>query len=146
MQAGIPHWIDGKARDGQSGRYGAVFDPATGTQRARVAFADSAEVDAAVAAARAAFPAWRDTPITQRTQILFRFRSAIEEAQEELAAVIAAEHGKTRPDARGEVLRGLESVEFACGIAQLLKGENSVQVSTGVDLASVREALGVVGC
>ena len=146
MQASIPHWIDGKARDGQSGRYGAVFDPATGTQQARVAFADSAEVDAAVDAARAAFPAWRDTPITQRTQILFRFRSGIEEAQEELAAVIAAEHGKTRPDARGEVLRGLESVEFACGIAQLLKGENSVQVSTGVDLASVREALGVVGC
>jgi len=146
MQANIPHWIDGKPRDGQSGRSGPVFDPATGAEQARVAFADAAEVDSAVAAARAAFPAWRDTPVTQRMQILFRFRTLVEAAREELAALIASEHGKTQPDARGEVQRGLETVEFACGIAQLLKGENSAQVSTGVDLSSVREPLGVVAC
>lgn len=146
MQASIPHWIDGKPRDGQSGRHGPVFDPATGALQARVAFADAAEVDAAVAAARTAFPAWRDTPVTRRMQVLFRFRTLVEEARDELVALIASEHGKTQPDARGEVQRGLETVEFACGIAQLLKGENSAQVSTGVDLASVREPLGVVVC
>jgi malonate-semialdehyde dehydrogenase (acetylating)/methylmalonate-semialdehyde dehydrogenase len=142
----IPHWIDGKPQDGQSDRHGPVFDPATGSERARVAFANADEVDLAVASCRAAFPAWRDTPITHRAQILFRFRSLLDQAKEELAAIIASEHGKTRPDARGEVQRGLETVEFACGIPQLLKGDSSQQVSTGIDLFSVREPLGVVGC
>ncbi len=142
----IAHWIDGKYQDGQSGRSGPVFNPATGAQAADVAYASADEVDRAVAAAAAAFPAWRDTPITRRTQIMFAFRSLLDEAKDELAAIISREHGKTKPDARGEVQRGLETVEFACGIADLLKGENSPQVSTGVDLTSVREPLGVVGC
>jgi len=142
----ISHWIDGKSREGRSGRHGPVFDPATGRQRARVAFADAEEVDGAVAAARTAFAAWRDEPVTSRVQILFRYRSALEAARGEIAEIIASEHGKTRPDALGEVQRGLETVEFACGIAQLLKGDHSSQVSGGVDLFSVREPLGVVGC
>jgi malonate-semialdehyde dehydrogenase (acetylating)/methylmalonate-semialdehyde dehydrogenase len=144
--ARITHWIDGKPVDGQSGRDGAVFDPATGRERARVAYASAEEVDRAVEAARGAFPAWRDTPLTARAQIMFRFRSALEEARDELAEIISSEHGKTVPDARGEVQRGLETVEFACGIAQLLKGDNSQQVSTGIDLSSSREPVGVVGC
>jgi len=146
MDTTISHWINGKPQDGQSARFGSVFDPASGTEIARVPFASSAEVDRAVAAARAAFPAWRDKSLTRRTQILFRFRGLLEEAREELAAIVSRQHGKTLPDAQGEVQRGLEVVEFACGAPHLLKGENSQQVSTGVDLASVREPVGVVGC
>ncbi|HXV37666.1 MAG TPA: CoA-acylating methylmalonate-semialdehyde dehydrogenase [Myxococcota bacterium] len=142
----IPHWIAGKPQHGQSGRSGPVFNPATGAERARVAFASAEEVDRAVEAARAAFPEWRDTSLARRTQILFAFRNLLDAAKDELAELIAGEHGKTVPDARGEVQRGLETVEFACGIAGLLKGEQSQQVSTGVDLMSVREPLGVVGC
>jgi malonate-semialdehyde dehydrogenase (acetylating)/methylmalonate-semialdehyde dehydrogenase len=146
MSEAISHWIDGATRDGTSGRDGPVFDPATGKERARVAYASVEEVDAAVAAATTAFAEWRDTSITKRTQIMFQFRYLLEQAKDELAAIIAGEHGKTKPDAGGEVQRGLETVEFACGIPQLLKGDNSQQVSTGVDLASTREPLGVVGC
>jgi malonate-semialdehyde dehydrogenase (acetylating)/methylmalonate-semialdehyde dehydrogenase len=142
----ISHWIDGKPEDGQSGRTGPVFDPATGKERARVAFASAEEVDKGVAVAKNAFAGWRDTPLTRRAQIMFGFRSLLDEARNELAAIIAAEHGKTKPDALGEVQRGLETVEFACGIPQLLKGDSSLQVSTGVDLISVREPVGVVGC
>ena len=142
----ISHWIDGKPQDGQSGRTGPVFDPATGRERARVAFASAEEVDKAVAVAKNAFKDWRDSSLTTRTQIMFNFRRLLDEARDELANLIAAEHGKTRPDARGEVQRGLETVEFACGISQLLKGDSSLQVSTGVDLISVREPLGVVAC
>jgi malonate-semialdehyde dehydrogenase (acetylating)/methylmalonate-semialdehyde dehydrogenase len=146
MAETIPHWIDGKPRDGQSGRTGPVYNPASGKEKVRVAYASVEEVDTAVAAARAAFVEWSDTSLTRRTQIMYRFRNLLEEAADELAALIASEHGKTKPDARGEVQRGLETVEFACGIAQLLKGDNSSQVSTGVDLMSLREPLGVVGC
>ncbi len=146
MAETIAHWISGKPRDGQSGRSGPVFDPATGRERARVAFASVEETDQAVAAARRAFAEWRDSSLTKRTQTLFRFRNLLEDARDELAEIIAGEHGKTRPDARGEIQRGLETVEFACGISQLLKGEHSPQVSTGVDLSSLREPLGVVGC
>ena len=146
MAESIPHWIDGKPRDGQSGRTGPLYDPATGSERGRVAYANAEEVDQAVAAARSAFLPWADTSLTGRTQIMFRFRSLLEEAADELAALISSEHGKTKPDARGEVQRGLETVEFACGIAQLLKGDSSHQVSTGVDMMSLREPLGVVGC
>jgi malonate-semialdehyde dehydrogenase (acetylating)/methylmalonate-semialdehyde dehydrogenase len=146
MRETISHWIDGKRQDGHSGRSGPVFDPATGRESARVAFASVEEVDKAVLAARSAFADWSDTSLTKRAQIMFGFRSLLDEARYELAEVIASEHGKTKPDARGEVQRGLETVEFACGIPQLLKGDNSIQVSTGVDLASAREPLGVVGC
>ncbi len=146
MSETIAHWIDGKPQDGQSGRTGPVYNPATGVEQARVAFASAEEVDRAVAVARAAFPDWRDASLTRRTQILFRFRNLLDEAKDELAVLIAREHGKTVPDARGEVQRGLETAEFACGIAALLKGDQSQQVSTGVDLMSVREPLGVVGC
>ena len=142
----ISHWIDGKRQDGVSGATGPVFDPATGQERARVAFASAEEVDMAVLAAKNAFASWRDTSLTKRAQIMFNYRSLLNEAKNELAEIIASEHGKTKPDARGEVQRGLETVEFACGIPQLLKGDNSTQVSTGIDLTSVREPLGVVGC
>jgi malonate-semialdehyde dehydrogenase (acetylating)/methylmalonate-semialdehyde dehydrogenase len=146
MAETISHWIDGKPRDGQSGRSGPIFDPATGRERARVAFASAGEVDQAVAAAKRAFAGWSETSLTRRTQVMFRFRTLLEEARDDLAALVASEHGKTKPDARGEVQRGLETVEFACGIAQLLKGDSSPQVSTDVDMQSMREPLGVVGC
>ncbi|MCH7643190.1 MAG: CoA-acylating methylmalonate-semialdehyde dehydrogenase [Myxococcales bacterium] len=146
MSETIAHWIDGKPQDGQSDRTGPVFNPATGVEKARVAYASVEEVDRAVAAASAAFPEWRDASLTKRTKIMFQFRNLLDAATDELAELIASEHGKTQPDARGEVQRGLETVEFACGIAQLLKGDQSQQVSTGVDLMSVREPLGVVGC
>jgi malonate-semialdehyde dehydrogenase (acetylating)/methylmalonate-semialdehyde dehydrogenase len=146
MTETISHWIDGKRQDGYSGRTGPIFDPATGKERARVAFASAEEVDQAVVAAKNAFADWRDTSLTKRAQIMFGFRSLLDEARNDLAEIIAGEHGKTKPDARGEVQRGLETVEFACGIPQLLKGDNSNQVSTGIDLTSMREPLGVVGC
>ncbi|MBW2391135.1 MAG: CoA-acylating methylmalonate-semialdehyde dehydrogenase [Deltaproteobacteria bacterium] len=146
MTETISHWIDGKRQDGYSGRTGPIFDPATGKERARVAFASAEEVDQAVVAAKNAFADWRDTSLTKRAQIMFGFRSLLDEARNDLAEIIAGEHGKTKPDARGEVQRGLETVEFACGIPQLLKGDNSNQVSTGIDLTSIREPLGVVGC
>jgi malonate-semialdehyde dehydrogenase (acetylating)/methylmalonate-semialdehyde dehydrogenase len=146
MSETVSHWIDGKQQDGNSGNTGPIFDPATGRERARVAFASVEEVDSAVSAAKQAFGGWSDTSLTKRAQIMFAFRSLLDTARDELAEVISSEHGKTKPDARGEVQRGLETVEFACGIPQLLKGDNSIQVSTGVDLASVREPLGVVGC
>jgi len=139
----IPHWIDGKPDERTPQHSGPVFDPASGAQRARVAFASVDDVDRAVAAARAAWPAWRDTPITRRTQLMFRFRQALEAQREEIARIVTGEHGKTHADALGEVQRGLEVVEFACGIGQLLKGDVSHQVSSGVDLAAVREPLGV---
>jgi malonate-semialdehyde dehydrogenase (acetylating)/methylmalonate-semialdehyde dehydrogenase len=142
----IRHWIEGSFEDGDSDRSGPVFNPATGAERARVAFASVEDVDRAVAVAASAFPDWRDASLTKRTQVLFRFRNLLEQAREELAKIIAGEHGKTVPDALGEVQRGLEVVEFACGISQLLKGDNSQQVSSGVDIASVREPIGVVAC
>jgi malonate-semialdehyde dehydrogenase (acetylating)/methylmalonate-semialdehyde dehydrogenase len=142
----ITHWIDGRPQDGRSGRSGPVFDPATGRERARVAFASAEEVDEAVAVAKNAFEAWRDTSLTTRANVLFDFRSLLDGARNELAEIISSEHGKTKPDALGEVQRGLETVEFACGIPQLLKGDSSPQVSTGIDLVSVREPVGVVGC
>jgi malonate-semialdehyde dehydrogenase (acetylating)/methylmalonate-semialdehyde dehydrogenase len=146
MTETITHWIGGKPQDGQSGRSGPVFNPATGQETARVAFASVEEVDRAVSVAKGAFSEWRDTSLTKRTQVMFGFRSLLHAARHDLAEIISGEHGKTKPDALGEVQRGLETVEFACGMSQLLKGENSPQVSTGVDLMSVREPVGVVGC
>lgn len=138
----IPHWINGRAVDGGS-RQGQVFNPATGQVSHRVPMADAAVVERAVAAARSAFPAWRDTPPLQRARVLFRFKTLIEEHRGEIAGIITAEHGKTLEDAAGSLQRGLEVVEFACGIPHLLKGEFSAGVGAGIDCASLREPLGV---
>ena len=140
----VGHWVDGAAREGRSGRTGPVHDPATGQVAAQVALASAQEVDDVVRAAHAAFPAWRDASLTKRTQVLFRVRQLLDERKGDLAAIITAEHGKVLSDAEGEVTRGLEVVEFACGIPHLVKGEFSEGVSTGVDAWSIRQPLGVV--
>lgn len=140
----IPHWIGGKPTDGHSTRTAPVHDPATGVVTAEVLLADRTDVDAAVAAAAAAFEAWSQTSLTARTEILFEFRNLVRAHRQHLAEVISAEHGKVVTDAVGEVQRGIEVVEFACGIPTLLKGEYSDQVSGGVDVFSFREPLGVV--
>jgi malonate-semialdehyde dehydrogenase (acetylating) / methylmalonate-semialdehyde dehydrogenase len=140
----VPHWIDGAPVEGAGIRTGDVYDPATGRIARQVAFADPADVDAAVAAARTAFAAWRATSLAERARVLFRFREVVAARADELAAIITAEHGKTTADARGEVARGLEVVEFACGAPHLLKGSFSESVSTQVDVHSVRQPLGVV--
>lgn len=140
----VSHWIDGAIVAGTSGREGPVFDPATGRLTRHVDFATVAEVDAAVAAAQAAYPAWRATSISKRTDILFRIRNLIDAHRHDLAALLTAEHGKVPSDALGEIARGLENIEFACGIPSLLKGGFSEQVSTGVDTYQIRQPLGVV--
>ncbi|WP_189251326.1 aldehyde dehydrogenase family protein, partial [Streptosporangium pseudovulgare] len=139
----ITHWIAGATAEG-SGRTSDVFDPATGEVSGRVHLASVAEVDAAVAAAAAAYPAWRDASLVKRSRVLFRFRELVDAHAGELAALISAEHGKVHSDALGEVARGLEVVEFACGIPHLLKGGFSEGVSTRVDCYSIRQPLGVV--
>ncbi|HEY7660872.1 MAG TPA: CoA-acylating methylmalonate-semialdehyde dehydrogenase, partial [Actinomycetota bacterium] len=140
----IGHVIGGKQIPGESGRTGPVFDPATGEQTHEVDFADAADIDRAVEAARDAFPAWRATSLSRRAEIMFRIRELIEARKAEIAAVLTAQHGKVLSDAMGEVQRGLENVEFATAIPNLLKGEFSEQVSTGVDVYSIRQPLGVV--
>ena len=140
----IEHWIGGKLVPGSSGRAGPVFDPATGRQQAEVGLATVEEVDDAVAAAAAAFPGWRDTPLSKRSDVLFRFRHLLEVHAGELAALLTSEHGKVRSDAAGELARGLENVEFACGIAHMLKGGHSEQAAAGVDVHTLRQPLGVV--
>ncbi|MDT3397828.1 CoA-acylating methylmalonate-semialdehyde dehydrogenase [Streptomyces sp. B1866] len=140
----VNHWIGGRAAEGASGRYGPVYDPATGEQTTRVAFASDGEVDAAVAAARDAYASWSTASLAARTAVLFRYRELLDARRDEIARLITAEHGKVHADALGEVARGLEVVELACGIPALLKGELSTQVSTRVDVASLRQPLGVV--
>ncbi|SNS24348.1 malonate-semialdehyde dehydrogenase (acetylating) / methylmalonate-semialdehyde dehydrogenase [Granulicella rosea] len=140
----LSHWIGGKPVAGVSGRFGDVFHPASGAVQARVPLATDAEVDAAVAAATAAFPAWSSQPPLRRARVLFRFREIFEQRLEEIAALINREHGKVLSDARGEATRGLEVVEFATGIPQLLKGEYTEQVGAGIDSWSMRQPLGVV--
>jgi len=140
----LPHWIDGKNDSAPPVRTGDIFDPATGQKIAEVAYADAAQTDRTVDAARRAAAAWGQTPVTRRSAVLFRFRQLLGDHQRELAKIIALEHGKTVDDAAGEITRGLEVVEFACGIPQLLKGGLSPNVATGVDLATLREPLGVV--
>ncbi len=140
----VHHWIAGQSVVGTSGRSGPVYDPATGTLAREVDFASVEEVGAAVAAARAAFPGWRATSLSKRTDILFRIRNLVEAHRKELAAHLTAEHGKVPSDALGEIARGLENLEFACGIPNLLKGGFSEQVSTGVDVYQIRQPLGVV--
>jgi malonate-semialdehyde dehydrogenase (acetylating) / methylmalonate-semialdehyde dehydrogenase len=140
----IAHWIDGAATAENSARLGDVFDPATGEVTGRVALASAADVDHAVAAAAKAFTEWRTTSLARRAQVLFAFRELLNGRKEELAAIITAEHGKVLSDAMGEVTRGLEVVEFACGIPHLLKGGYSENVSSRVDSYSIRQPLGVV--
>ncbi|WP_372593266.1 CoA-acylating methylmalonate-semialdehyde dehydrogenase [Actinotalea sp.] len=140
----ITHWIDGRPWSGTSARTAPVHDPATGAMTAEVDLADLTVVDQAVESATAAASAWRRASLTQRSRVLFAFRHLLAEHAEEVAAAITAEHGKVLSDALGEVTRGLEVVEFACGLGHLLKGGHSEGVSTGVDVHSVRQALGVV--
>jgi malonate-semialdehyde dehydrogenase (acetylating)/methylmalonate-semialdehyde dehydrogenase len=140
----IEHWIHGKTGPGSSTRTSPVWNPATGEQQAEVVLANRSDVDDAVTAAAAAFPGWSQASLSKRTKVLFSFRELVNQRIDELAAVISDEHGKVLSDARGEVQRGLEVVEFVCGIPTLLKGEYSDQVSTGVDVFSFREPLGVV--
>ncbi|MGF1477633.1 MAG: CoA-acylating methylmalonate-semialdehyde dehydrogenase [Geminicoccaceae bacterium] len=139
----IGHWIDGKKVAGDGGRTADVFNPAIGEVASQVALASGADVDRAVQAAKAALPGWAATPPVRRARVLFRLKTLIEEHMDELAGLVTAEHGKTIEDAKGSITRGLEVVEFACGIPQLLKGEFSADVGTGVDLTSFRQPLGV---
>src|SRR5690606_27915592 len=140
----ISHFIGGKPVEGTSGRFGPVWNPATGVQEKQVAFATADEVDAAVAAAKDAFTTWGASSLARRTAILFKYRELLDAHRDEIAALITAEHGKVHSDALGEVARGMEIVELACGISVQLKGELSTQVSTRVDVASIRQPLGVV--
>jgi malonate-semialdehyde dehydrogenase (acetylating) / methylmalonate-semialdehyde dehydrogenase len=139
----ITHWVDGKPWDGASERTSPVFNPATGEVTAQVRLASEADVDAAVATARAAFPEWRRASLTKRTSVLFAFRELVSQHRDDLARLITAQHGKVHADALGEVGRGLEVVDFACGLPHLLKGGYSEQVSTDVDVFSIRQPVGV---
>ena len=140
----ITHWINGKSWTGKTDKKGDVFNPATGLKTGEVDFADIATIDEAINSAHNAFPGWRDTSLTKRAQIIFKFRELLNDKKDELAKIITSEHGKVISDALGEVTRGQEVVEFACGIPHLLKGGFSEGVSSGVDVYSIRQPLGVV--
>jgi malonate-semialdehyde dehydrogenase (acetylating)/methylmalonate-semialdehyde dehydrogenase len=140
----IGHWIGGARANGAAQRSGPVFNPATGVQTKEVAFASEEQVDAAVRAAREALPAWREMSLAKRAELFFRIRQLIHEHREDLARVVTQEHGKVLSDAGGEVARGLEVVDYCCGLPQLLKGGYSEQASSGVDVYSLRQPLGVV--
>ncbi|SDL69798.1 malonate-semialdehyde dehydrogenase (acetylating) / methylmalonate-semialdehyde dehydrogenase [Modicisalibacter muralis] len=142
--AHIEHYINGRITCGQSERYQDVTNPATGLVSGRVSLANRADVEVAVAAAKDAFPAWADTPPLRRARVMFRFLELLNGRKDELARAITLEHGKVFSDAWGEVTRGIEVVEFACGIPHLLKGDYTEQVSTGIDNWTVRQPLGVV--
>ena len=142
--ASLDHWIDGRVVPGSSGRSAEVFNPATGRVSGKVALASTQEVARAVASAQAAFPAWADTPPIRRARVMFKFLELLNRHRDELAHLITAEHGKVFTDAQGEVTRGIDIVEFACGIPQLLKGDYTDQVSTGIDNWTMRQPLGVV--
>jgi malonate-semialdehyde dehydrogenase (acetylating) / methylmalonate-semialdehyde dehydrogenase len=140
----IGHWIEGRAVAGTSGRAGPVYNPARGVQAAEVSFASRAEIDDAVNVAVSASAAWGASPLSRRTQMFFRLRELIDAHRADLASIVTSEHGKTLADAQGEVDRGLECVEFACGIPHLLKGSHTSQVSAGVDVHTVLQPVGVV--
>ncbi len=140
----VNHYINGQVVEGKSGNFGDIYNPALGEVVRRCAFASEAEVRAAAAAASAAFPAWAKVPPLRRARVLFKLKTLLEDNIDELAAILTEEHGKTLPDAKGSITRGIEVVEFACGIPHLLKGEFSEDVGSGVDSYSVREPLGVV--
>jgi malonate-semialdehyde dehydrogenase (acetylating)/methylmalonate-semialdehyde dehydrogenase len=139
----VGHFIEGRVVAGTGAERGPIFNPATGEQIGEVAFATAAELDRAVAAARAAQPAWAEQTVLRRMRVMFKLKELIERNLDRLAALVTEEHGKTLEDAKGSVQRGLEVVEFACGLPQLLKGEFSHQVGTGIDIVSVRHPLGV---
>jgi malonate-semialdehyde dehydrogenase (acetylating)/methylmalonate-semialdehyde dehydrogenase len=141
----VSHYVGGKAFAGSSKRTAPVYDPALGTVSKEVALASAADLDKAVAVAHAAFPAWRDLSVAKRQSVMFRFRELLEAKKSELAAIITAEHGKVLSDAMGEIQRGQEVVEFACGLGHLMKGEYSENASTDVDVYSLKQPLGVVG-
>ena len=140
----IPHWIGGKRVDGNSGRSGAVYNPALGVQSGAVDLASVEEIDAAVQNAAEAWQSWRTTSLAKRAELFFGIRELFHTHREDLAKLLTAEHGKVLSDAMGEVARGLEVIEFACGIPTLIKGEFSEQASTGIDVYSIRQPLGVV--
>ncbi|WP_405814054.1 CoA-acylating methylmalonate-semialdehyde dehydrogenase [Streptomyces sp. NBC_01390] len=140
----IEHWINGSSAPGSGSATQPVFNPATGAEQARVVLGTTADVDTAVQTATRAFEAWSESSLTQRTQVMFAFRQLLVEHEEELGRIISAEHGKTVDDARGEIVRGREVVEFACGLGDVLKGSFSDQVSRGVDVHDFRQPLGVV--
>src|SRR5215831_10565313 len=140
----IGHVVGGKEVKGTSGRFGDVFNPNTGEVAAKVAFAKHSEVEHAIAVAEAAQPAWAATNPQRRARVMFKFLELIQREHDELAKLLSSEHGKTVPDARGDIQRGLEVVEFACGIPNLMKGEYSDSAGTGIDLYSLRQPLGVV--
>ncbi len=140
----ISHWVNNKVVRGTSGRTGKVFNPATGEQQAEVDLASVEEMDAVIAIAKAAFPAWRATNMSRRAEIMFRMRELLDANRKELASILTLEHGKVPSDALGEIARGVENVEFACGIPALLKGGYTEQASSGVDVYSIRQPLGVV--
>ena len=140
----IDHWINGQRVAGASGNTGPVFNPATGKQQGEVALASVAEVDKAVAVAKETFATWRSSSLSKRADILFAFRQIVHSRRDEIANLVSQEHGKVPSDAAGELARGLENIEFACGIPQGLKGSYSEQVSSGVDVYSLRQPLGVV--
>jgi malonate-semialdehyde dehydrogenase (acetylating) / methylmalonate-semialdehyde dehydrogenase len=143
MTEELGHFIGGKRVAGKSGRHGDVFNPAAGEVAAHVALADSSEIDAAVAAAREAFPAWAATPPLSRARVMFKYKELLEQNRDKLARMIGSEHGKVLADATGEVTRGIEVVEFVCGIPQLLKGEFTENIGANIDSYGVRQALGV---
>jgi malonate-semialdehyde dehydrogenase (acetylating)/methylmalonate-semialdehyde dehydrogenase len=144
MTTRIAHWLDGALATGTSGRTSQVFNPATGEQTGEVGLASRADVDRAVAGAKAAAKEWRSASLSRRSAVLFAFRELLHAKSGELAAIVTAEHGKVLADAAGEVARALENVEFACGVPQLMKGGFSEQAATGVDVYSIRQPLGVV--
>ena len=139
----LQHFIDGHLVYGTSPRWGDVFNPATGQLAARAPLASTDETGKAIAAAVAALPEWSDTPPLRRARVLFKFRELLERHLDDLAAIVTAEHGKVLDDAKGEIIRGMEVVEFACGIPHLLKGEYSEQIGNGVDSWSMRQPVGV---
>ena len=141
----VAHYVGGKEFKGTSKRTGPVYDPALGVVTKEVALASSEDVAAAIQVAKAAFPAWRDLSLARRQSIMFRFRELLDQKKSELAAIITSEHGKVLSDAMGEIQRGQEVVEFACGLPHLLKGEYSENASTDVDVYSLKQPLGVVG-
>src|SRR6476469_5029802 len=144
MTTRITHWTNGAETRGGSGRTSPVFNPATGTQTGEADLASRTEVDAAVAQAADAAKLWRSASLATRSGVLFRFRELLAASMDELAEIVTAEHGKVLSDAKGEILRGLENVEYACGVAEHMKGGFSEQAGTGVDVYSIRQPLGVV--
>src|SRR5277367_2789376 len=140
----IGHWIAGRPTAGESGRVAAVYDPAKGVQTGEVALASAAEVDEVVSSAVRASEEWRSSSLTRRASLLFRLRELLDASRDELAAAVTSEHGKVLEDAKGEVARGIENVEFACGIPNLMKGSSNSEISTGIDIRTVLEPLGVV--